>query len=66
MGQRVALQVQYDQCATGNSPQFGDQLDRLAVWKMVQKRRAEHKIEGFRQEGKVKSICCDSWRLGIV
>jgi hypothetical protein len=62
----VALQVQYDQRAMGNSPQFGGQLDHLAIWKVVQKRRTEHKIEGLRQKGKLKRIRCDSRRPGIV
>jgi len=54
--QRVALQVQQEQCAACESPQRRNYIDDLVIREMVQHRRAKNEVEGVFWEGKPQRI----------
>jgi len=54
--QRVALQVQQEQCAACESPQRRDHIDHVVIREMVQHGRAKNKVEGAFSERKPQRI----------
>jgi len=56
VGKWVTFQIQQEQCAAGELAQSRDHIDRFAIGKMMQDRRAKDEIEGILCEWKVKRI----------
>jgi len=56
VGQRVALQIQQEQCAACESPQRRDHIDDLVIREMVQHGRAKNEVEGALSEGKPQRV----------
>jgi hypothetical protein len=53
---RVALEIEQKQSAAGELAQSRDHLNRLAIGKMMQHRRAKDEVEGMLSKGKLKRI----------
>ena len=62
VSQWVTFKIQHNQGAARKFPQFCDQFDHLAIWKVMQNRRAKHEIESVWQERELKGISRHPWR----
>ena len=55
-GNRMAFQIQQEQCTSSELAQHGDHADHFAIGEMMQYRRAKHKIECMPGEWKLEQV----------